>query len=154
MKVVNKCIIQALKDNDVDWIVHQVNMQGVMGSGFAKQVKKEFPDHYKEYIDRCKSGTVSLGSVYHSDNVIGVFGQKYYGGSKRHTNYSALISGIESSFMFVKAVDTGTKPKIGIPYGIGCGLGGGNWNIMYVLLEDLQTMYPDVELVLYKVEGE
>ena len=32
-----------------DLICHQVNCQGVMGSGIAKQVREKYPKVYKEY---------------------------------------------------------------------------------------------------------
>lgn len=147
MKTINKCLIKALKDGDVDWIVHQVNMQGVMGSGIAKQIKNEFPNHYKEYLSCCKDQYKLLGSFFQSDNIIGVFGQEYYGRQERHTNYAALITGIESAIRLIKL---GKNVKLGIPHGIGCGLGGGNWKLVNILLEDLQKMYPEVELILYK----
>ena len=31
-------------------IAHQVNCQGVMGSGVAKAIKNEYPKVYKEYM--------------------------------------------------------------------------------------------------------
>ena len=150
IKVINKCLVQALKDNDVDWIVHQVNMQGVMGSGIAKQIKQEFPNHYKKYLEYCKSDDLFLGSSFAEDGVVGVFGQEYYGSVDRNTNYVALVSGMEEYINHVIR-EYPSNNKIGIPHGIGCGLGGGSWKLVSILLEDLQKMYPEVELILYKL---
>lgn len=36
---------------DVDVIIHQTNCQGVMGRGFAKQIKEKFPEAFEAYKD-------------------------------------------------------------------------------------------------------
>ena len=38
-----------LLDAQTDVIAHQVNCQGVMGSGVAKQIKEKWPDVFKQY---------------------------------------------------------------------------------------------------------
>ena len=150
IEIVNKCLIQALKDGDADWIIHQVNMQGVMGNGVAKQIKEEFPEHFRVYKEYCNNHKDLLGTVFAVDGVVGVFGQQYYGRNQRHTNYVALISGIET---FVNNVLTefAHLNKIGIPYGIGSGLGGGHWNVVRTLVNDLQIMYPEITITFYKL---
>ena len=40
-------------ESDAGFIVHQVNCQGVMGSGVAKQVKDRFPLVFEEYMKWC-----------------------------------------------------------------------------------------------------
>ena len=40
-----------LLDAPVDYICHQVNCQGRMGSGIAKQIKKRWPRVYEVYQD-------------------------------------------------------------------------------------------------------
>lgn len=150
IEIVNKCLIQALKDGDADWIVHQVNCQGVMGNGIAKQIKEEFPSHFEKYREYCNNCTDLLGTVFAIDGVVGVFGQEYYGRKERHTNYVALISGIET-FINNILVEFQYLTKIGVPYGIGSGLGGGHWDIVRTLLNDLQKMYPEVTITIYKL---
>ena len=44
-----------LKDFNGDIIVHQVNCQGVMSAGIAKQIKIKYPKSYREYVNYCKS---------------------------------------------------------------------------------------------------
>lgn len=148
VNTVNKCLIQAYKDGDVDWIVHQVNTQGVMGSGIALQIKQEYPKHFEKYVEYCTEHKDLLGNSFAEEGVVGVFGQEHYGVGQRHTNYAALLSGLETFFSYIIEENPDTN-KIGIPYGIGCGLGGGDWTIMRTLLEDLQTMYPEVTITFY-----
>lgn len=41
-------------DSDADIICHQVNCQGVMGSGVAKEVRERFPNVYEQYHELCE----------------------------------------------------------------------------------------------------
>ena len=40
-------------DSGADIICHQVNCQGVMGSGLAKQIRERYPIVYEEYKKWC-----------------------------------------------------------------------------------------------------
>ena len=42
-----------LLDSNCDYICHQVNCQGVMGSGIARQIRERWPEVYKDYYDHC-----------------------------------------------------------------------------------------------------
>lgn len=117
-------------------LVHQVNAQGVMASGIAKQIRAEFPEHYEDYTS--KASYLYLGQVVRTylDNksVLGIVGQNNYGkDGRRYTNYSALFDGFLQT---VEEFDTIIVPKY-----IGCGLGGGDWDIVEVFLKDLATGY-------------
>ena len=46
-----------LFDSKANFLVHQVNCQGVMGSGIAKQVAERYPfidKEYRRYVFHCK----------------------------------------------------------------------------------------------------
>ena len=50
-------------DSNADAIVHQVNCQGVMGAGVARQVRDKYPNVYVEYralCDRYRNNTAAL----------------------------------------------------------------------------------------------
>ena len=40
-------------DSDADAILHQVNCQGVMGAGLAKQIRGRYPNVYEKYKNAC-----------------------------------------------------------------------------------------------------
>ncbi|AHX01073.1 hypothetical protein M316_0008 [Nitrincola phage 1M3-16] len=150
------CIIEALKQGEVDYIIHQVNCQGVMGSGLAKSIKREFPRHFKTYMSICEGAEhvqILLGSSFLRDRVIGVFGQNFYGTRSRHTNYAALCSGIALALKACNERKDYEKYSIGIPYKLGCGLGGGDWEVVALLINDIGKMFPNVEFVVYNNEG-
>jgi len=119
-----------LKSN-ANFILHQVNCKGVMGAGLALQVKKQYPFVFSKYSRKCKAATNSrdlLGTVQYipvkeSQTIVNLFAQDGYGRTGQHTSYRALISCLEDVNRHTKPSDT-----IAIPYKIGCGLGGGDWD--------------------------
>ena len=56
-----------LFDSKANFIVHQVNAQGVMGSGVAKQIAEQYPfvdKEYRKYVFHCqKKNKKILGTV-------------------------------------------------------------------------------------------
>lgn len=116
-------------------IIHQVNCKGVMGAGFAKQVKDKYPQLFKNYRERCMmfDYTELLGTNYYYEDeniiIVNMFSQNNYGTEARQTNYEAMATCLDK---IRKMYPTQT---IIAPYRVGCGLGGGDWNIVSKLLE-------------------
>ena len=44
-----------LFDEPQEIIVHGCNARGVMGAGFAKDLKEKYPENYKEYRKYCNN---------------------------------------------------------------------------------------------------
>ena len=154
---------------DVDYICHQVNCQGRMGSGIAKQIKERWPVVYDSYISAYKDredeilrncgcfehmpdvsetllGYLQKVPVNEEQVVINMFAQQYYGyDGKRYTSYDAFwacLGGIRDS------VPKGSK--IGFPAKIGCGLGGANWKVISTMIEEV--LGEDYEVYIYQLE--
>lgn len=62
--------------------------------------------------------------------IANIFGQNNYGRDKQYTVYSALQKAFNTL-----ASDCGMC-VIRIPYGMGCGLGGGDWKIVSKLIDE------------------
>lgn len=160
-----------LLDAPVDYICHQVNCQGRMGSGIAKQIKERWPVVYEEYQKAFNNRTKEISDIFggptdpliagetllgHSQQikvndtqtVINMFAQQYYGyDGKRYTSYDAFwacLGGIRNS------VPKGSK--IGFPAKIGCGLGGANWEVIFRMIE--QVLGEDYEVYIYMLREE
>ncbi len=58
-----KIIEGNLFDSQADILCHQCNCQGVMGSGVAAEVKKQYPQVYKAYRKDYQDGKLKLGYV-------------------------------------------------------------------------------------------
>ena len=136
-------------------IVHQVNCQGVMGSGVAKKFKEVFPKTYKYYLEYVKTNnkhgdsSLMLGDlIWTKENnffAVCLFAQDHFGkDGKRYTNYKAFREGCKQlARVFPKTM------MINMPYGIGCGLGGGNWDeIEKIINEELK----DHVVILWKIK--
>ena len=139
-----------LLDALVDYICHQVNCQGRMGSGIAKQIRERWPIVYDSYVQVASS--VWLGCVQKvvvdisQKTVINMFAQEYYGyDGKRYTSYDAFwacLGGIRDS------VPKGSK--IGFPAKIGCGLGGANWEVISTMI--IEVLGKDYDVYIYALE--
>lgn len=129
------------------FICHQVNCQGVMGSGLALAIKNKFPRVYTEYKGFCaeaKKSSDLLGSnqyvlVGPKTIVVNMFAQDNYGLDKRHTDYESLRCCLKMlSVLNVpeKFDEKDIQVRIGIPYKLGCARGGGDWNIVITIIEE------------------
>ena len=58
-------------------------------------------------------------------------GQDDYGRDKRYTDYEALQKCFDNVYYFC---ETNNINRIALPYKMGCGLGGGDWNVVMSLL--------------------
>ena len=126
-------------------ILHQVNCQGVMGSGIAKEIRETYPNVFEKYMDLCDDnkdaglpsaallGKVQLVPVSDTLYVANLFGQNFYGrDGKRYTSYDALDGALEK--LSVDLLDRGLAgANCHHPY-IGCGLGGGRWAVVEGLI--------------------
>ena len=120
-------------------IVHQVNNKRVMGAGLALQIKLRYPKHYDDYMKaKMILGRIVISCVSQELTVVGVIGQDGYGRNKRYTDYDAL----EEGFKRIALVREGEP--VYIPYSIGCGLAGGDWEVVSKIIE---RHIPDAVLV-------
>jgi Predicted phosphatase homologous to the C-terminal domain of histone macroH2A1 len=131
-------IIQGnLLDAPLDRVLcHQVNCQGVMGSGVAKAISNKYPVVKDEYLDFYKENKGNLlGNINIVETgkhrVINMFAQEYYGRDRNicYTSYEAFRSCLQE----INSIFKGEK-TLAFPYGIGCGLGGGKWEQIYTLM--------------------
>lgn len=122
-----------------DIIVHQTNCQGVMGSGIAKQVKEKYPEVFNAYYHYCKThivpdllGTSLICEANDGKIIANVFGQNGFGAGLQ-TDYDALRNALQEVHDFAKE----NKKSVAIPYKLGCGLAGGDWNKVFDMITDV-----------------
>ena len=159
-----------LLDAPVDYICHQVNCQGRMASGIAKQIRDRWPIVYEQYMaginERRKKVEELCGqwesqidvsetllghgqNIPVSDNltVINMFSQQYYGyDGKKYTSYDAFWDCLQSIALTVPK-----GSKIGFPYKIGCGLGGASWPVIFQMIDEV--LGEDFQVYIYTLEG-
>jgi len=146
-----------LLDATENLICHQVNCQGVMGSGLAKQLSDRYLGLYEKYKLHCKFGAIEdlLGSITFFEisrnrYIVNIFGQNEYGSNKKivYTDYDAL----KKAFISLRDIAIKHEDSIAIPYNLGCGLGNGNWDKVYELIFEVFED-SDVIVNIYKIGG-
>lgn len=148
-----KIIDGDLLTSGADIICHQVNCQGKMGSGVAKQIREKYPNVFEEYrkfvndttqlygseelLGECQLICLGTGNFKYVANL---FGQNSFGyDGEQYTDMDAL----KKSLLGLKwCVDLLAKQKgvpkdevrIAMPWKIGCVRGGANWTDVYSMI--------------------
>lgn len=125
-------------------ICHQVNCKGNMGRGVAKQFRELYPRAYYRYLSLCQSSSAAtlLGTCLFNredDKHIScsMFAQDDWRGHNIcNTNYAAFRECCGEIKEFIIHNKLSRDYPINMPYGIGAGLGGGDWLIIYSILEE------------------
>lgn len=143
-------------------VAHQVNLHGVMGAGVALYLAKANQGLALAYSEACK--TAQMGDVFmwespsikdelHPDGnlvIANVFSQlrtmhcrddeykNEYVRKHGITSYDAIIT----AFDHIESQNT-EKKSIYVPFGYGCGIAGGRWNIV----EEIFSDYDDIVIV-------
>lgn len=145
VKLVNGDLLDAKET----YIVHQVNCYGMMGKGVALQIKNRYPDIFRRYQDYCNEhkvknliGRLLLIPTDDGKVICNLFGQERFGYGKQYTDIAALSKAMNSLAKIVP-----TNEPIAMPYMIGCGNGGADWNIVHQLIQDIFKKHT---VVLYK----
>lgn len=120
-------------ESGADVICHQVNCMGVMGAGLARQIRERWPHVYSTYQAKCRSvrqGHGGLGDIQvvgcGSCSIANLFSQYGFGSGRCHTDYKALEKCLQS----IREVAESMGYRVALPYGIGCGLAGGDWDVV------------------------
>lgn len=131
VKIKKGCLIKALKDKEVDLIIHQCNCFSTWGSGIAKQLKQE---HFSAYLADRDSGLTpkqKLGKFSSYGSIIyNAYGQYTYGKGLQ-TDYEQLRNSLT---LIEKEIPDNVL--IGMPK-IGCGLAGGDWVIVSEIINEV-----------------
>jgi O-acetyl-ADP-ribose deacetylase (regulator of RNase III) len=169
-----KIIDGNLFDSKANFIVHQVNCQGVMGSGVALQIAERFPHVKKDYIryvNYCNKNDINLlGTVQYvptevwalmmvdtmkNNNVIAfdtnyqyivnLFGQDTYG-----EGLQTDLKAMKKAFVDIREKAKKIGATVAMPYNIGSCRGGADWNDVYNIIKNVfDKSNIDVEIWRY-----
>ena len=146
---------------DYSVLLHQCNTKGWMGNGISKEIARRWPNAFSEYHDYCR-----WFQDGHEDDILGTFvgmyvdpkhivcsaiAQKTVRKHEQQTDYDAwedICHKIEVQTRAVK-VRTGHTWTIHVPYNIGCGQGGGDWETMLGIFKKYFSM-STVDLIIHK----
>lgn len=149
-------------DSGADIFCHQVNCQGEMNTGVAAEVRKRYPWVYANYkyvvddYDKFEVAKDGLLGVCHyvfideTREIVNIFGQLEYGyDGNCYTDYEAL----KRAFTTLADNKENAGKTLAFPYKMGCHRGGGDWNIVYKLIEDA-FKDSDCEVLICEYDGE
>lgn len=141
-----------LLDSHAEIIIHQVNCQGVMGSGVAKAIKEKWPIVFERYRrlyeiskdnDEPPLGTTQVVQVNDNQSVINMFAQDNYGyDGGRYTSYDAID---ECLLAVADYCRKNNLKSIALPYHMSCDRGGANWNI---IMEMIKQHFSDLDITI------
>lgn len=130
------------------YIAHGCNAQGVMGSGFALELKNRYPDAFLDYVSFCKAhkhlnmlGLVNVSMQVNGPIVFNCITQEYYGkDGKIYADIKAIQDCFKRIYDMLPVGSVLAMPKIG------CGYGGLMWSdVEHVIKNTL----PDTHVKVY-----
>lgn len=141
---------QDITETPLLYVAHGVNQQGVFNKGVAKAIREKWPQAYKDYmkfyINYGNLGTsISTHIPGENEKIIGnLFTQCTYGNTGVHATYLNVLLALKDF------IETHKAKRVAIPR-IGCSLGGLSFEIMVVLLRELENI-TGCEFHVYHVE--
>lgn len=141
-----------LLDAQTDVIAHQVNCQGVMGSGVAKQIREKWANVYTVYraeydlftdLNKSLLGNCQLVQVNDNQYVANLFGQNKYGyDSKRYTSYDGIYDALTN---LAFQMENNNINSIAFPYRMSSDRGGADWNVILAMIE---SVFKDTDITI------
>ena len=139
-----------LLKSDCNVILHQANCQSTMGSGIAKTIRETYPDAYIADKNDPRRPLERLGGyscvTVDGITIFNLYGQLNYGVDKPYTDYDALEKALRACLANIT-----DNAKIGLPYNMGCGKGGGDWKVVEAILRKVAKEMGQI-LYVYKLK--
>ena len=146
-----------LLDATTDVIAHQVNCQGVMGSGVAKQIREKWANVYTAYraeydlftdLNKPLLGNCQLVQVNDHQHVANLFGQDKYGyDGKRYTSYDGIYDALVS---LAFQMENNNMNSVAFPYHMSSDRGGADWIIISTMITSV-FKHTDVQIEIWKL---
>lgn len=124
-------------DSNARVIAHQTNCQGVMGAGVALAIRERYPEIMPAYQEACSAKNMLGKCQFIRTNdghfIANLFGQDGIG-CGRQTDYKCLRSALS---LLVEKMKTQGLTSVSMPYNLGCGLAGGDWEVVREMLREV-----------------
>lgn len=149
-----------------EYVVHQCNCVTIRPAGLAAAITSKFPyaapyanrrpdpSHRSRCLpaDMAKPGTIQVwrSPSPETPHFIGLYAQEGPGNSSGEDSRSAREGWFRQCLELVAEVD-GLK-SIALPWQIGCGLAGGDWEVYQKIIKEWAEKHEDIQIVIYKLE--
>lgn len=135
--------------NDINVIAHSCNTRNIMGAGIANQIRVRYPEAYEADWKAFNSnygvtlGKFSKAEISDRKYIYNMYTQATIG-TGREVDYEKFwqaLKRVEQDLFEMKIskheYDGSPPPVLGLPWGISCGLAGGNWGIISAMINDI-----------------
>lgn len=148
--------------NGINILCQNCNCHAIQAAGIALQIKKRYPKAYSadwEFHNKNNDylGKFSFARVGNERYIVNLYGQDKFGIGARQVNYEGIYSAMELLFQDLNQeypkIDLKNGPIIGFPYGMGAGLAGGSWPIIYSMIEDIFAGSEEIKVYVVKFNG-
>lgn len=153
IELVKGCLLDAFDKGDVSIIGHCCNMQHVMGAGIAKQIKQRYPQAFiadghwhKQHKDTRAFFSTALAPIAGDTKqgiIFNLYGQVRYGRETRHLHYGLIARALNAMAYHC------SNETVGFNYNMGCGNAGGDWTVVYELIE---ASFKSINVKIYQPE--
>ena len=129
-----------------------------MGAGLALQIKQAYPKVFSQYKSKCNLarcaeellGTIDICVMDFLPVVVNLYAQVSFGRTGIYTNYDALRG------CLIQLRDWITKHQkhktvLGFPYGLGCGLAGGDWAVVYDMIKAIFEHLDNIDVEIWRL---
>jgi O-acetyl-ADP-ribose deacetylase (regulator of RNase III) len=140
----------SLFNSKMQTLINTVNCVGIMGKGIALEFRKQYPEMYIEYAQKCKQKQVKLGEPY----LYKVNDKRWILNfpTKGHWKDNSRIEDIETGLIYLAFhIKSWGITSLAIPP-LGCGNGGLNWNEVKPLIEKYLGML-NIQMEIYSPES-
>lgn len=125
-------------------ILHQLNLHGSMGGGIAYAISKKWSHVNDLYEDFCKKCENPFGKVLFTTAISRDIGNNLVIGNC-FSQMEKQVNGTLTDYEAVRKCFEFVKPyaqfhDIYIPFQYGCGIAGGDWSIVFKIIEDVLPM--------------
>lgn len=139
-------LLEKMKLLRFDAICHGANCFSIMGAGIAKQIAEKYPPVYEEDIKDSRSPIDKFGNLsykyipLYDTYIVNLYTQYEPGPNFDYRAFKKSLKAFKSHFK--------EGLSVGFPQ-IGCGIGGGNWDIVRKMIrQELKDYF--VTIVIYK----
>jgi len=155
LKVINGNLLDATED----FIAHQCNCSSTNAKTLAEQLfkKYDYADSYKKRVKNNKMtyhipGTIEIfGNGHDNRYIINMYAQYYPGlGKYNNDNDIKRLKWFQECLDKISNIDDIQNKTIAMPFNIGCGAGGGDWDLYYNMLYDFANNNK-INVILYKL---
>jgi O-acetyl-ADP-ribose deacetylase (regulator of RNase III) len=135
-----------LLESNCGVIAHQANCFKTFGAGLAKQIKMVYPEAYTADINfpvptKDRLGKISSVVARNGVLIFNLYGQYGVSRTVAKTNPVAFELAVTLMLFDLQSRNITSDVKVGLPFKIGCGLGGGDWVEIRNILARLSTLF-------------